>query len=382
MAVTLPLVLFLLDFAHERRVTVRTALEKAPFFAVAAVCAVVTVMTQQSAGAINPYPALSALERTCLPFFAVVFYFVKTIVPADLAAVYSLPLAADGFWRLALFVSPALVAAAAALLFAFRKKIGMAPVGLLFFFVTLLPVLQIIPVGSAVVADRYTYIPSVGIAVVAALLLRELSRRGVFARRASAVFVAVALIASGMATHGRCAVWKDSLTLWNDCVKKYPGVIAYYNRGAALSVLGKTDAAMADYDRAIALDPLFAKPWYNRGIAFLTQNRIDRAVADFSRAIALDPTYADALNNRGVVYVYLKEYDAAVADFSRAIEARPGDPMAWANRGIAQMAGGAYKRALSDFDRALAIDPKDAGVRERRDQAAKMAGGLKGGGLN
>lgn len=135
---------------------------------------------------------------------------------------------------------------------------------------------------------------------------------------------------------------------------------AYYNRGRAKTALGKSKAAIADYDRSIDLNPKDTQAYNNRGLERSNSGDNQGAIADFDRVIALDPKDAQAYNNRGLAKFELGNKDGAIADYDRSIALNPkyGDP--YSNRGNAKSARRDNKGAIADYDLAIAIDPKDA----------------------
>ena len=315
-AISQPFVLMLMDHLHNEKQNKRSFLQKNPFFIIVADFVAITLITQYHSGAINPYPALTVLDRVCVPFYGIVFYIVKFFLPVKLAALYPMPSPDNHLMNLALQASPLIVGGVVALLWFFRANTKMVVTGILFFAITLLPVLQIVPIGSAIVADRYSYVPLIGICgIVAGFLARVVqnklakkkSKQKIMYAAITALFVAL-----GTLTYQRCSVWSDSLTLWSDDIRKYPSVLAYNNRGTEYGNRGETDRAIEDFTKALYYDPMFAKAYDNRGIAFFAKGILDRALADFNKTIELDPGYYDTYNNRGVVYGCGNEFDKAL----------------------------------------------------------------------
>ena len=133
--------------------------------------------------------------------------------------------------------------------------------------------------------------------------------------------------------------------------------VDYANRGLTYARLRRYDEALADYARAIQLDPTLAQVYSNRGVAYDSLQRYDEALADYTRAIQLDSAYAPAYNNRGVTYDNLQRYDKALADFTRAIQIDPTFAQAYSNRGRTYTGLQRYDEALADFTRAIQLDP-------------------------
>jgi lipoprotein NlpI len=134
--------------------------------------------------------------------------------------------------------------------------------------------------------------------------------------------------------------------------------VNYFNRGNAYHDEGDNDRAIADYARAISIDPKFAIPHYNRGLIYHLNGDYDRAIADYTQAIGIDPRYADSYNNRGSAYDKKGDYDRSNADYTQAISIDPNYVAAYLNRGQLNLYSGALSKALVDFNKAMALNPK------------------------
>jgi tetratricopeptide (TPR) repeat protein len=149
--------------------------------------------------------------------------------------------------------------------------------------------------------------------------------------------------------------------VFTGCILKRPGhARAYVCRGNAYSELGQLDKAVADYSRAIELDPKDALPWFDRGNAYAGLEQYDKAVTDYSQAIALEPKYVPAWNNRGKAYSKLGQPDKAISDYSRAIALYPKHAFPWYNRGQEYSKLGQPDKAIADFSQAIKLAPKAA----------------------
>jgi tetratricopeptide (TPR) repeat protein len=138
------------------------------------------------------------------------------------------------------------------------------------------------------------------------------------------------------------------------------GEPAYNNRGLAYYYKGEYGRAIADLNRAIELDPKSQTAYNNRGNAYKGKREYDKALDDYNRAIELDPNYALAYNNRGTAYAARGEYARAIADFNRGTKLDPAYELAYRNRGDTYKAKGEYDRAIADYNRAIELNPKDA----------------------
>jgi tetratricopeptide (TPR) repeat protein len=148
---------------------------------------------------------------------------------------------------------------------------------------------------------------------------------------------------------------------YNRAIKLNPNyAIAYNGRGNAYYGKGRYDLAIADYNRAIKLNPNFAYAYNDRGTVYSDKGQNDLAIADYNRAIKLNPNFAIAYNGRGTVYDDKGQYDLAIADYNRAIKLNPGYANAYYDRGNAYRSKGQYDLAIADYNRAIKVNPNFA----------------------
>ena len=356
MAVSQPFVLILIDYLSSGRFDKKTLPRKVPFFAVVAVFSILAFVAQKSA--MPDLHEISTFQRLCVPFYGLFFYAAKTLVPLRLCSLYPLPpnLSAATTW--VLFAAPLLVLGGASAVYYLRGSSRALVFGLLFYVVTLLPVLQIVPIGDAIVSERYAYIPALGLyfpfAAWCRFLLEEKLRNRWKAILGLGISAAIGALAC--ATYYRCDVWKDSLSLWNDVLAKFPSAVPYNYRGGAYILSGKYDRAIEDFNQAIGLDPRYVKAYDNRGFAYLAKRDYDRAIESHTEAIRINPMDALAYNNRGLAYKHKADYGRALADFENAIKLEPA-PLLYNNCGATRDALGEHERAIEDFNEALKLKP-------------------------
>jgi tetratricopeptide (TPR) repeat protein len=159
----------------------------------------------------------------------------------------------------------------------------------------------------------------------------------------------------------------QALADYNKAIELDPkGAYAYYGRGNVYKNQGQLNQALAEYTKALQLDPTFAAAYFNRGLVYSDQGKLDQALPDFNLAIQLDPTFAVAYNNRGIVYYKQGQLDLALADYNLAIEFDPKYAAAYNNRGIVYSDQGKLDQALSDYNQSLTLDPKNAAAYNNR----------------
>jgi tetratricopeptide (TPR) repeat protein len=135
---------------------------------------------------------------------------------------------------------------------------------------------------------------------------------------------------------------------------------SYYNRGYARDERGQYGKAIADYTKAIGLNPKFTEAYYNRGNAWESQGKYDKALADYTQAIKLNPKHVNAYYKRGIIEKRKKRYDKAISDYTIAIKLNPGFAYAYNNRGNVWDGQGRYDKAIADYTKAIALNPEDA----------------------
>ena len=215
-------------------------------------------------------------------------------------------------------------------------------------------------------ADRYTYLPSLGPFLVLGLAtargyekLGVLKRRGLSQKYVGAVIACILLVSMSFLSIRQIRVWKNSIVLWTYVIENNHQKIpfAYTNRGTAYNMEGEYDLAIRDLDAALALKPDYPMAISNRGVAYENKGMHDQAIADFTRAIALKPDYPMAISNRGLVYDKKGMHDQAIADFTRVITLKPDNYEAFNSRGVAYAKKGLFENAKEDFARAIALKP-------------------------
>jgi hypothetical protein len=365
MAVTLPLVLFLLDWhpfnrIHSRKTFWAACVEKLPFMLLSLFSSIVTILAQHAGGALQSLEAMSLSARMLVAAESLVAYLGKMIVPFNLVPYYPYPknislLSPECLLSIALIAG----ITAACLVMAKKQKLWMTAWG--YYVVTLIPVLGIVQVGGQSMADRYTYLPSLGpffiIGLTAAWVWGTVTtskRPGLHIKvacSAAAIFLFVSL---SHLTMKQIGIWKNSFTLWNYVIEKEPNRVpsAYAYRGAAFEKAGQFDKALEDYERAIDLNPSDYKVYSNMGTLYGKLSLFARSIELFNKAIVLAPDYADAYFNRGITYALLDQVGRALEDFNTAIAINPSDATAYLERGNLLLRMGNRDLAIADFQRA------------------------------
>ena len=359
-AVVLPLILVLIDYFQRRKFDRKAWLEKIPYLLISLGLGLIAYVLQGHTRSIQVGPAILFPNNILVGCYAILFYLFKTILPIRLSALYPYP---EGFPQdvpVYFFLALAAVAILVGLLIWQRKRLRVVIFGVSFMIIASLPVLGFIPIlGPGITTDRYVYLGSVGLTFIFSLGVAWL-----YKKRKDLVWLGVTLLGLlalvlVVLTNQRCKVWKSSETMWTDVLKNHPRVHLVYNsRGQYYYENRQYDQALEDFNRAVEIDPTYAKAWYNRGNVFDETGVFDRAIDDFTRAIELEPHYTMAYNNRGLTYRHMGNYEKAIADFTTALDLDPNYAKAYNNRGMVLAQVGEHPRAIADFTRAIRIDPK------------------------
>jgi len=332
--------------------------EKIPLFALTALSSIATYVVQQKGGAVVSIEAFPLSERIANAFVSYVIYIKKMIWPNDLAIFYPHPGVLPS-WQVIGSVLVLLIVTFAVIWVA--KKIPYLAVGWLWYVGTLVPVIGIVQVGSQARADRYTYIPLIGLFIMAAWGIPELLKKWRYRKELLFASSALSLLCFFIVTWTQVGFWQNSITVFSHALKVTThNSRAYINLGAAYNDIGNYRKVIEVCDEAIKLDAKLEKAFYNRGLAYSRLGNQKLAVGDYDRAIEIDPRHAKAYNNRGIAYSILGSYKQAIGDFDRAIVTNPKYAEAYYNRGINYGRLGNYKQALGDFDRAIEFNPKYA----------------------
>ena len=325
--------------------------EKIPFFVLSAVFAIITLYPQYKPS-IKYFPLGSRIANAPVSF---VTYLEKTFWPHDLAVFYpfsdQLPV-----WQVLGAVLLILVISAAVIVAV--KRLPYLFVGWLWYAITILPVIKIVQVGNDAMADRYTYLPSIGIAIMLAWGTPLLFPRADMRKKIlfPAGIAALAIIA--VLTWQQCGYWKNSITLFSHALQVTKNnYLAHASLASGLGKEGKIGEAIAHYNEAIRLTPDYAAAYSNRGIAYAKLGQYQRAIENYNAAIRLTPDYAIAYNNRGIIYCVLGQYQLAIDNCNEAIRLQPDYAEAYSNRGLDYAKLGQYQRAIEDFNKAIRLKP-------------------------
>jgi tetratricopeptide (TPR) repeat protein len=378
MAAPLALVLPALDYLMGRTFSRHVWLEKIPFVAAALILGIFELSAHKEIGSMLGDISYGPWGRIVLASYALAGYLEKLILPINLSAYYPFPFPPGNIPGTAVLYVIGCLALLAGTVYSLRfsRKIFF---GATFFILNVAVILQFVPAIGAFMADRYTYIVSIGIFYLAgeganALMMRSLMQRKLVAGTA---VLAVLLFASG--SWSRAGVWKDETLLWGNVLEMYPEVaFVYVYRANARIMPSEYDAAMSDIARALELEPDLGIGYYSRAYLESLHGDHNAAIGDYGRAIELKYKPVNAYSNRGSSYASLGKYREAANDYSSAIQLDPGYSDAYFNRGNIFLTTGEFSEAEKDYGKSLELNPADGESYYNRGMARSRLGNAMG----
>jgi len=377
MLVTAPVVLILLDYwplnrirgqqADVGRPLLELVIEKIPLFVLSAgACVITFVLQKRATGAIPPLPLLWRLENALASY---VIYIWKTLWPTRLGVFYPHPNNTLSIGQVIFAVALLVAVTAAAAIF--RSQRPYLLTGWFWYVVMLFPVIGVIQVGEQGHADRYTYLPSIGLFLVAVWFTADIAkvRRSQSRLVVATAITTVLLPVLAWTAFVQTSYWRNSRTLWNHALAvTSDNDVAHNNLGYLCAERGELDEAISHFESAAKIRSGKTNPHYDAGSAFVQMNladalarkdRSDEAMVHYEEAIRLQPYYADAYYNRGNVLFAKGRIDEAIADWEWTLQLQPNDADAHTSLGNAFLRQGSFKDAIAQYEMAVALAPED-----------------------
>ncbi|HET6991734.1 MAG TPA: tetratricopeptide repeat protein [Bacteroidia bacterium] len=323
-------------------------LEKMPLFLFSFCFGLIAIKAQHSTAAMMIGDQMDVPHRILAASYGIFTYIWKAILPINLSCLHPYPSSFSSDWSF--YLRSFIVLALMVFVFIKRKKNPDLFFGILFFVISLLPVLQLLPVGVAIIAERYTYLAYIGLFFA---LFSFFPKKNLLTLPRIIVPVGIAGFIFLIISMNRCDIWKNSETLWTDVIDNYPEcAIAYCNRGVAYSEIKQSDKAEKDYESAVRYDSVYKEALNNLGLIYYNSRRFDKALIYYNRAIKSDPEYGEAYNNRGVAMIRKGNKQEALSDFSKSVKFTPDYANAWLNKGNLLMEIGDTTEGLIDMKKA------------------------------
>ncbi len=377
-AITFPFLLLLWDYWPLRRYAAPAApgatperggtprfsvlslvLEKAPLLLLSVASAVVTVIAERAGHALRTSSDFSLANRIETALTSYVRYMGMAVWPAKLAVLYPHPTVLFPAWQVVAAVLVLLVATAIAIWQ--RRQRPYLVVGWLWFLGSMFPMIGLVQVGAHALADRFAYIPFIGLFVIGVWLVSEGAARISLSRTAQVAIASAVLLGYAVTTYSQMAYWRDSYSLFTHAIQVTDAnPIAEQSLGAALMEMHRPDLAVSHLERAIRLMPTLSTAHYDLGTLLHRQNQLEGALQEYQ--LALKHTWdereaAQTLNNLGVLFNQLGRRDEALAEFTAAIALNPHEQNSLVGRGMIEREEGKLDAALQDFARAAQVAP-------------------------
>jgi len=361
MVVTLPVVMILLDYwplkrfeSHKGNLILWQLKEKIPLFVLSLIIIAVTLYSPGNSS-LKTFALSGRIANAVISFAA---YPAGALWPYDLAVFYPFPAQISLTHLLTASVFILAVTAAVILL---AKRFEYLFVGWLWYAVTVAPVIGIIQIGNYAMADRYSYLPSIGIALMLAWGVPCLIKSEKIRKKILIPVAIAAVIIMMVLTWKQCGYWRDSAVLFGHALKVTKNnYLAHNSIGLAMFAEGKTDDAIYHYNEAIRIRPDFVRAYHNRGAVYTDIGQYQKAIEDYTMAIHLRPDYAEVYNNRGIAYSLLGRQQQAVIDYNEAIRLKPDYFEAFNNRGNAYSGLGLKQQAIEEFNEAIHLKPDES----------------------
>lgn len=391
MLVTFPFLLLLLDFWPLKRFQFTNSrplsskgvgplvlqgllwriVEKIPLIILSTVSSVLTFLVQQSEGAVQAIGTLPLKIRIANALVSYISYVIKTVWPINLAVFYPHPGATLPLWQSC--GAGGLIAGAIFLAASSAKRYPYITVGLFWFLGTLVPVIGLVQVGEQGMADRYTYVPLIGLFMIVAWgipdLLKQWRYRKIFLK-VSAVIIIAALTAC---TFFQVGHWKNAVSLFQHAIiATKNNYLAQNNLGTAL---GRTDldGAIFHYKEALKIKPDYPMALNNLGTALFYKGNYDEAAFHFKQALRVNPQYADAHYNFGRLLIAQGKTKSAMIHFSETIKINPEYAQGYNKIGLILAQQGKYKKAEVFFLKAIQIDPDFVEARKNQEFMTRIS---------
>ncbi|MFH1191697.1 MAG: tetratricopeptide repeat protein [Candidatus Omnitrophota bacterium] len=341
MGLTFPFILLLCDFILDIKLDKDNFKSKAIFFVTSGIFLAFTLIFALEYS--SRQPAFVFLDGIFIANYAILFYLAKIILPVKLCALYPYPQKNGNLLPFIFLISPLIVLFLTGVVIWSRRYTRKIIFGSLFFLICVFPVLQLMPTGNAIVADRYAYLSSLGIFYLIAefivWLYQEKFNKTLLAKSLALTGLALVIMILSFLSWNRCQVWRSPDSWFNDVLKAYPPEIkeqvrfykqqieqnqgsleAYNNLAVIYGKMGSHETAILLCLKAMEIDPDSPEPYNNLAAAYGFTKNFEKAIEFSEKSLALNPRFASAYNNLAVAYFYKKQYALAIQYIEMAVK--------------------------------------------------------------
>lgn len=366
MAVIFPVVMLLCDYLIEKEnILFKPAswriVEKLPFFVLAFGFGILAFYVQDKFGSVynTKYVEMNygMLDKMFLAIYGFIFYPLKIVWPSALCAYHPYPPLTDGMLPTYFYLAPLGLLGMIAVVWYFWEKHRMVSFAFGFYLFGILPVLQLVPVGENIVAERYAYVSTAGFFILIAWAAHEWYKQK--QNSIGLIALASAALAFVLVTRERIPDWKDNLSLFKDVAEKYPNSpVAHNNTGYGYEQLKQYDKALYHYKIASSLRKNYADVLYNIGSVYGEDlNMLDSGIFYLHKAIAANPKKTEAYNNMGTFYYKKGILDSAIHYYGLVLEDKPEYPLGWYNLACVYFGQEKFPEALDAYQKSVKYDP-------------------------
>ncbi len=363
-AVVFPAILILTDYLLNKKLDKKIFIEKIPFFLISITFIIITYLIHKNVMEKTLVEQKPIMERLMFASYDFFWYIYKLIIPDNLSVFYPYP--KENELPIIYYLAPYLLLCLIVIIYLLFRKDKNILYGILFYFISIVLMLQLIPTGSGDfnMADRYNYLPSIGLLFIVAHLLNLAWQKWKSFRYYVIGLITIAAILFSFQTYSRTKVWQNTETLWTDAINKNPDkcYVGYYNRGNYYQfMINDNEKAFADYKKSIEIEPNMADAHNNLGQLYEKSEHLDSAMKEYTQAIRINPIYELAYFNRASLYFHSKQYELAFADYNKIISMNKTNSDVYADLGLIYLNLHQYNLAYAKFTKAIELNSSIAG---------------------
>lgn len=356
-AVSLPLTMLLVDYYYRRPLYIKLLLEKWAFFLLALVIGLVGIYFLRQQGSMEDATNYTFIQRLMIGGYTLGVYLVKFIFPYKMSPLYPYPAVLPPEVYVGPFVGLLVLAF---IYIAYKKDWRPYLFGFLFFIFNVMFLLQVVGAGQGYLADRFTYIPYMGLMFIVAYAAQTLYQNKPSMEKPVLYGFSAVIVLFILLTWKQNQIWRNSDTLWTHVLKYHTNTsLPFRNRANYRRDQGRIDEALADYNSAISLKPDGAL-YNSRAKLYFNQQKYQQAMDDYNKAIAMDATKGEYFINRGAVYALTGNFQPALQDFNKGLELTPEHANGYKNRSLVYQALQQWENAYKDVETYLSMHPEDA----------------------
>ncbi|MCX6258501.1 MAG: tetratricopeptide repeat protein [Bacteroidia bacterium] len=357
-AVVLPLILLTVDYWFGRKLTYKLLAEKIPMLLLSFLTGIMAFVAQasQSSGRIH---TRAVPEHLMYSFYNLAAYLFKLIYPYNLSCFYKYPL--PGHFS-GIIISSVLFLVLLICVVIFFRKNKTIVFGSLFFLLSVFIVIQIFPVGNAIIADRYTYVPFTGLFIMAGLIIDKIISERKRFRNLTISLIILQIVIFSWSSYAQTARWHNGETLWQQAIRHDPdNALAYNNLGNYYLDNNENKKARTELEQVVKYENDYQdvyNAYYGLARVYKREGNPGKAIYYFNKTLTLAPWFTKARTGRGLTYIEAKDYDAAILDFSVILtKFLPGDAETYNNRAFAYFLKQIPDSAVNDYKRAISAKP-------------------------